>query len=374
MKFAIAVNFERFDPARRMDDVTAEILTLVRMVEEGGFETVWTGEHHTIESVIAPNPFQTLVWLAANTERIRLGTATVVAPYWNPIRLAGEAALCDHLTGGRLELGVARGAYQYEFDRMAGGIRQQEGVAYLKELLPAVKQLWQGDYAHDGHYWKFPLSTSVPKPRQQPHPPIWIAARDPGTYDWAVANGCHIMSTPLSAPVAEVFNLSDKFNKAVADHPDVARPRFMMQRRTCVYARPQDADEIIDFSIDYGRAFENLFQNVGGVTNGFPQMVDLSLVAGRDNYNRENMKRNLLFGTPDEIVEKLLAYEAAGVDQMSLGISFNLPFRWQKTTLSLFIREVMPAFAARGRDRAVSRQEVTTSGGRVPAAVGAGAH
>ena len=50
---------------------------------------------------------------------------------------------------------------------MAGGIPQQEGVGYMKELVPAVRKLWAGDYAHDGHYWKFPLATSVPKPLQQ---------------------------------------------------------------------------------------------------------------------------------------------------------------------------------------------------------------
>ena len=65
------------------------------------------------------------------------------------------------MTGGRLEFGIARGA-QYEFDRLKDGMPQQEGVAYMKEILPAVRALWQGDYAHDGHP-EFPVATSVPK-------------------------------------------------------------------------------------------------------------------------------------------------------------------------------------------------------------------
>jgi flavin-dependent trigonelline monooxygenase, oxygenase component len=347
MKFAVAINMERFDPRQRMDDVTREVLELVQMADRGGFETAWAAEHHTIESIIGPNPLQMLTWWAQHTDRIRLGAATVVAPYWDPIRLAGEAALCDHLTGGRLELGIGRGAFQYEFDRMAGGIPQQEGVGYMKELLPAVRKLWAGDYAHEGHYWRFPLSTSVPKPKQQPSPPIWIASRDPGTFDWAIANGAHILSTPLSAPPSEVTVLGEKFRKAVADHPEMPRPRFMMQRRTCVYAKSSDWELPARYSNDYGRRFENLFQNVGGVTNGFPEAIDYARVANRANYDPENMLRNLLFGTPDEIIEKLAIYEQAGVDQVSLGISFGLPFEMQKTTLSLFINEVMPAFANR---------------------------
>ena len=351
MKFAVAINMERFDPARRMDDVMREVLHLVQMAEHGGFETAWAAEHHTIESIIGPNPLTTLIWWAQHTERIRLGAATVVAPYWNPIRLAGEAAMCDHLTGGRLELGLGRGAFQYEFDRMAGGIPQQEGVAYLKELLPAVRRLWAGDYAHEGRYWRFPLSTSVPKPKQQPSPPIWIAARDPGTYDWAIQNGAHILSTPLSSPPAEVLSLGEKFRKAVADHPEVPRPRFMMQRRTCVYDKPDGWETAVKHSMDYGRAFENLMQNIGNVREGFPEAVPYETVKGKDNYNPDNIRKNLMFGTPDEAIEKLLVYEAAGVDQYCLGLTFNLPFELQKRTIELFVKEIMPFFAAREKDK-----------------------
>ena len=351
MKFAVSLTMERFSPDVPMATVKNNLLTLARMADEGGFEMLWTAEHHTIECTISPNPFQTLVWLAQHTEQLRLGTSTLVAPYWDPIRLAGESALCDHLTNGRLEFGIARGSYQYEFDRMAGGMPQQEGVAYMKEIVPAVKKLWAGDYAHDGHYWKFPLATSVPKPLQQPHPRIWVAARDPGTFDWAIANGASILSTPLSAPAAEIQVLSDKFHKAVADHPEVPRPRFMMQRRTCVYDRPDGWEKAVQHSMDYGRAFENLMQNAGTVQNGFPEAVPYEAVKGKENYNPENIRKNLMFGTPDEVIEKLLAFEAAGVDQYCLGLTFNLPFELQKRTIELFVKEVMPFFAARENER-----------------------
>ena len=351
MKFAVSLTMERFSPGLSMETVKNNLLTLARMADEGGFEMLWTAEHHTLECTISPNPFQTLVWLAQHTENIRLGTSTLVAPYWNPIRLAGESALCDHLTNGRLEFGIARGSYQYEFDRMAGGMPQQEGVAYLKEIVPAVKKLWQGDYAHDGHYWKFPVTAAVPKPLQQPHPRIWVAARDPGTFDWAVANGASILSTPLSAPAAEIQVLADKFETAVRNHPEVPRPRFMMQRRTCAYDRSDGWERAVQHSIDYGRAFENLMQNIGTVKDGYPEAVPYELVRGKENYNPETIRQNLMFGTPDEIIEKLMVYEAAGVDQYCLGLIFNLPFELQKRTIELFVREIMPVFAEREKDK-----------------------
>jgi flavin-dependent trigonelline monooxygenase, oxygenase component len=351
MKFAVSLTMERFSPDVPMSRVKSNLLELARMADEGGFEALWTAEHHTIECTISPNPFQTLVWLAQHTQQIRLGTSTLVAPYWSPIRLAGESALCDHLTNGRLEFGIARGSYQYEFDRMAGGMPQQEGVAYMKEIVPAVKKLWAGDYAHDGRYWKFPVATSVPKTLQQPHPPIWVAARDPGSFDWAIANGASILSTPLSQPAAEIQVLADKFNKAVADHPEVPRPRFMMQRRTCVYDKADGWELAVKHSMDYGRAFENLMQNIGTVREGFPEAVPYGAVKGKDNYNPDNIRKNLMFGTPDEAIEKLLVYEEAGVDQYCLGLTFNLPFELQKRTIELFVKEIMPFFAQREKDK-----------------------
>ena len=116
MRFNLVVNMERMSPDTDMRDVARHVTEMVEMADEAGFDIAWAAEHHAIEMTIAPGPFQLLAHLAAHTSRIRLGTAVVVAPYWHPIRLAGEAALCDLLPGGRLEFGIARGAYQYEFD------------------------------------------------------------------------------------------------------------------------------------------------------------------------------------------------------------------------------------------------------------------
>ena len=92
MEFAVAINMERFDPGRRMDDVMREVLHLVQMADRGGFETLGPPSTTPSSCTISPNPLTLLIWWAQHTERIRLGAATVVAPYWDPIRLAGEAA------------------------------------------------------------------------------------------------------------------------------------------------------------------------------------------------------------------------------------------------------------------------------------------
>ena len=75
MKFAVSLSMERFSPEDSMTDARRQMLELARVADEGGFETLWTAEHHTIECTISPNPFTVLTWLAQHTERIRLGTA-----------------------------------------------------------------------------------------------------------------------------------------------------------------------------------------------------------------------------------------------------------------------------------------------------------
>jgi alkanesulfonate monooxygenase SsuD/methylene tetrahydromethanopterin reductase-like flavin-dependent oxidoreductase (luciferase family) len=358
LKFAIAVNMQRFDPAEDMRKVAAQALKLVQIAEQGGFEVAFAAEHHTIELTISPSPFVLLTHWADHTSRIRLGTATVVAPYWHPIRLAGEAALFDLLSGGRLELGIARGAYQYEFDRIANGIPQQTGVAYMKEMVPAVKALWAGDYAHDGELWSFPTATSVPKPLQKPHPPIWIAARDPGTFDWAMKNGADIMTTPLSRPNSEIRVLSEKFHQALSDNPGIPRPRLLMLRQSFVYEDADDWRRPVEASMLHGRHFENLFQTSGVVRNGFTEPVDLSTVANRDNYDPARLHDSLVMGMPEQVTEKLRLYEEAGVDLFCYGVNVGLPWSDLVRSLELFIEKVMPALAesrpAGKRQQAVS--------------------
>ena len=346
MKFSIAVNLERFDPAQDMRQVIGDALELVRLAEAGGFEIAWAAEHHTIELTIGPNPFTILMHWAAHTTRIRLGTAVVVAPYWHPIRLAGEAALFDLFSDGRLELGLGRGAFQYEFDRMAGGMDQRKGGDYLREIVPVVVGLWQGDIEHRGAIWRFPRAASVPKPLQSPHPPLWVAARDPDTFAWAVAAGANIMATPLSRPHAEVGILGRRFADTLARFPGITRPRFMMLRRTCVYPGEDDWALPVEISAAYGRHFETLFRNIGMVRDGFPEPADMTQVANPGEYQPQTIRDSMVFGTPAEVVARLKQYQAAGVDQFCYGASFGLPHAVARRSLELFITEVMPHFTA----------------------------
>jgi alkanesulfonate monooxygenase SsuD/methylene tetrahydromethanopterin reductase-like flavin-dependent oxidoreductase (luciferase family) len=346
MKFSLAINMERMSPDIDMKDVARHTLEMVQMAELGGFNIAWAAEHHAIEMTIAPNPFQLLGWWGAHTNSIRLGTAVVVAPYWHPIRVAGEAAMLDLLTNGRLEFGIGCGAYQREFNRMAGGLKAQDGVPYMLEMLPLLKQLWQGDVEHQGKYWSFPKATACPKPIQTPHPPLWAAVRNPVSFDWAVASGCNVMTWALTRDFAEVESYKQRLEDSLAKAPaGTKRPIFSTMRHTAVYARDNEWQPYVNSLKRVAGQFENLFRELGAVDNGFPEEIDLAALEHRAEYDSTMLRTNLMFGTPVEIITKLKRYEALGVDNFIYYASYGLPMDLQQKSLKLFVDEVMPAFA-----------------------------
>jgi len=344
MKFQLAINLERITPDLEMSEVTRHTLEMVQMADKGGFNIVWAAEHHALEMTIAPNPFQLLTWWAMHTNSIRLGSAVAVAAYWHPINLAGEAAMTDLLSNGRLEFGIGSGAYQREFDRMHPGLKQSDGWRYMQEMLPAIRALWQGDYEHTGEFWSFPLSTSVPKPIQNPHPPVWVAARSPMTFDFAIKNNCNIMSWPLTRPMSEAELYKSLLDEAIRKNPECKPPIFAMMRHACVYDHTNSWEVPVKAAQRQLGQFENLFKNLGDVSNGFSQSVDLDSIANQAEYDSKKLHDNLLFGTPDEVIDKLKLYEEIGIDEFIYYASLGLGHKEQLRSMQLFINEVMPAF------------------------------
>lgn len=343
MRFHLAINLERMDEATDIQAVRDHTLSMVQMADEAGFEIAWAAEHHALEMTIAPNPFQLMTWWADHTKNIRLGAGVVNAAYWHPIKLAGETALCDVLSHGRVELGIGSGAYQREFDRMFSGLDQKDGWRYLQEMLPLVQKLWQGDVAHDGQFWQFPSATSCPKPLQKSIP-LWVAARSPITFDYAVKNNCNIMSWPLSLPFSEAEKYRALLDDSVARLNPQFDGTFAMMRHSVVYDNDKDRKAAIDALRQVLSLFGNLMTKTGDVVNGFPDPVPLESLEGNERVNPDMLEENLMLGHPEQVTEKLEKYENLGLDAFIYYASMGLDMEQQKRSLRLFIDQVMPQF------------------------------
>lgn len=346
MKFSLFIHMERFDEETSHRQLFEELTELTLMAEAGGFSTVWIGEHHAMDYTISPSPMPLLAYIAARTTTIRLGAGTLIAPFWHPIRAAGECALLDVISNGRMEVGLARGAYQYEFDRLADGMPASSGGKHLREMVPAVKALWKGNYAHDGEIWKFPISTSSPKPVQQPHPPVWIAARDPDSHNFAVANGCNVMVTPLMKGDEEVVDLMNKFEAALASHPDVPRPQLMVLRHTYIHSPSEPEGWKVGAAAisRFYRTFDAWFGNKEVPVNGLLAPSPEEKFKDRPEFELDNIHKNTMIGVPEEVIARIQRYAELGVDEFSFWTDNSLPFAEKKKSLELFIKHVVPAF------------------------------
>ena len=345
MKFSLFLHMERYDEGISHRRLYEELLALCDLAEAGDLHKVWIGEHHGMEYTISPNPTALLAAVAERTRKIRLGAGTFIAPFWHPIRLAGEAAMLDVISNGRAEIGLARGAYQFEFDRMLNGEAARSGGRYRREMVPVLRRLWEGDYAHDGELWKFPVTTSVPKPVQTPPPIIWIAARDPDSHSFAVANGCSVMVTPLFKGDAEVADLARKFDAACAAHPTIPRPQLIELQHAHARASGDDGRRAAEAISFFYRAFGVWSGNRTPPVNGFHHdvpPVDMDRFA---DLAPEAIRRNTMIGTPKEIVDRLKMYESMGVDEYSIWVDNSLSFEEKRDSIRLFIDQVVPAFA-----------------------------
>lgn len=341
MDFSLFAHMERLAPQQDHEYLYEEFLSLCTMADEGGMRAIWTGEHHGMEFTIAPNPFLTITDVARHTKNVRLGTGTIVVPFWHPIKLAGEAAMTDLVTRGRLELGLARGAYSYEYERLMPGMDAWEAGQRMRETAPLMRPLWQGDCAHDGEFFKFPSTSSAPKPLQEDGPPIWIAARDPNSHEFAVQNGFNVQVTPLWQGIEEIESLMERFN-AACDGYAGKRPKIMLLHHTYVGSDADDvnlaAQELSQFYCYFGA----WFQNKRDVSQGHIDPLSNDELAANTMMAPENMKRDLTIGTAQEVIDQIKRYEDLGYDEFSFWIDSGMSSERKRASLDRFLNDVMP--------------------------------
>ena len=344
MKFSLFAHMERLTVDQEHTVLHEQFIELCKIADEGGMRAIWTGEHHGMEFTIAPNPFISITDIARHTRHVKLGTGTVIAPFWHPIKLAGEAAMTDLVTGGRLELGIARGAYSYEYERLMPGLDAWEAGQRMRESTVLLRQLWEGDCQHEGEFYQFPTTSSAPKPVQVGGPPIWIAARDPSSHEYAVHNGFNVQVTPLWQGIEEISTLMSRFNEACESYSG-PRPKIMLLHHTYVASDQNDTDVAAKELSRFYNYFGAWFQNKRNVSQGHLEPLTDKELADNQLMAAENMQRDLTIGTSAEVIDRIKRYEDLGFDEYSFWIDSGMSFDRKRASLRRFIEEVMPAFA-----------------------------
>jgi len=144
-----------------------ETISMGELVEPLGFDSIWATEHYGSAYSMQPNPLQWLAYWAGRTQRVDVGTAVIVAPWWNPVRLAHEISMLDVLLRGRrLHLGIGRGVAPHEYASL--GIPIEESHTYFYDVVNAIRAADGAErFTFDGQVYKIPPTTIRPQARHK---------------------------------------------------------------------------------------------------------------------------------------------------------------------------------------------------------------
>ena len=197
MQFGLAYEMQR--PTLDDHAVVEETIEQCVLADEMGFDYVWFVEHHFL-TTFSSSPCPEVIFgaLSRLTKNIRLGFGVVILPYHHPVRVAERVAMVDHLSHGRVDFGTGRSA---PYEQTGMGIDPRDTREMWEESLSMIPQIWGSDtFEWDGRFWNVPPRRVLPKPYQKPHPPIWVAALQPSTYQLAAQKGIGVMALGVSAP------------------------------------------------------------------------------------------------------------------------------------------------------------------------------
>ena len=210
-------------------------LKLIEFYDSAGFRTYHMSEHHSTPLSLTPSPSVFLAAVAQRTKRLRLGPLVYVLPAHHPLRLAEEICMLDHLSNGRLEVGIGRGASAHELTYF--GIEPDSAPAMYVEAYNVIKQaLTETEINFKGKYYHFENVPMEIRPAQLPHPPFWYAVPVPEGAAWPAQNRINIV---CAGPVAKVREITDRYRaewvaagNALDDIPLLGINRFVVTADT----------------------------------------------------------------------------------------------------------------------------------------------
>ncbi len=300
----------------------------VEAAERWGLDVVWLAEiHMNPRRSLMSAPLTVASAIAARTQRIKIGTAVQILPLGHPLRLAEETATIDQISGGRLVFGVGRSAFPRAYD--AYGISYEESQERFAESLEIIRKAWTEPVcSHRGRYFSFDNFTLVPRPVQQPHPEIRIAASQPDTYPAIGALGYPLFSAVRASPLGVLAAQTRAYREAyrAAGHP--GRPQAYLQ--VPIYVAPTRERALTEAEA------------------GMMQFASYRADLRRGPMSYDDVLRDKgIAGTPEMVVDRLRQLEEeARLDGVSAEINPGslLGHEQVMASLRLYIDKVMPHF------------------------------
>jgi alkanesulfonate monooxygenase SsuD/methylene tetrahydromethanopterin reductase-like flavin-dependent oxidoreductase (luciferase family) len=276
------------------------------------------------------------VKIASLTKNISVSTSVAVLPLHDMRTYAGEVSTADILTDGRLILGVARGAFPWEMEKLGTPIEHSK-EKFIESLEVLQKLLAEEEVSFKGKYYNFDALTIMPRPITQPVP-IMIAAMDPKSIKSAASRGFHVQSTVLSGTKELLMERVNAFKEGCEELGEKGKLlKLSMQRMMFVAKDQDDVEKKNRLAYEYYKRFDNMFTGPGKVKNG-------NIVPLPRKQSFEEMKENLLICTINELIDKLSVYAEAGVDEFIISSSFGQEQNETIESMHKISEEIIPYF------------------------------
>ena len=308
------------------------------LAEKLGYVAVSIPEHHLVNLLMMPSPLQMAVKISSLTNKIRLSTSVAVLPIHDMRTFAGEVATADILTEGRLVLGVARGAFAWELDRLGTPIESSK-EKFIESLEVLNSLLSKENYSFKGKYYNFNAITIMPRPISDPVP-IMIASMDPSSIRNAASNGYHVQSTVLSGTKKLLLERVNAFKEGQQDAGENGKLlRLSMQRMAYAAKDENDAKEKNLLAYEYYKRFDNMYTGPGKVNKGLIEPLPRAQTL-------EEMTENLIICPVNEMIDKLSVYAGSGIDEMIISAGFGQSQEDMIESMYRISEHIIPHFKA----------------------------
>ena len=320
-----------------------EVLQEVRLTEQLGFDALWLGEHHFDGNCAYVDPITFSAALAMATTRIRIGYAVAQTSLHHPVRLAEQLALIDHLSKGRLIVGLGRGTNYNIYEYEGYGIDYADAQARFEEAEAIMLKAWSGEpLDHKGHYWTLKVPSLRPACFTRPHPFV-------------------IRSASGEASMVELAKQGRPFLMSVQSS-DVTRQRLDLYRRTMSATGASDA--MVEQAVDQCWAWRNVHvgeTDAAAEAVGVPAFVAMhehraalrtriaeeraaSLGAERPGMaKRVDPKTGLVCGSVATVAEKMAELAATGIGGVIITFRLGaMPYAVAAESIRLFMEKVVP--------------------------------
>lgn len=364
MKFGIFYEHQLPRPWTQQSELQLfhDALSQVELADRLGIDFAWEVEHHFLEEYShssAPEVF--LAAASQRTSQIRLGHGIVLMPpgYNHPARIAERIATLDLVSNGRVELGTGESASRTELEGFA--IDPAERRAMWRESLEQVANMMaMNPYpGFEGQYFSMPVRNVVPKPVQQPHPPLWVACSNRDTIHLAAQLGIGALTFAFIDPSEArhwVDDYYETFKNECVPIGHTVNPNIAM---VTSFSLHEDHDEAVRRGLDGFRFFQFALGHYYAFGEHKPGRTNIwdRYVAVRDSVGLDFLGGGTGgIGTPDELRTHLRKFTEAGVDQtVFIQQGGNNRHEHICESLELFASDVMPEFKAAEKEREAAK-------------------